>query len=108
MSQKVKASYFDGRTGCYGDNLYDGKYYYAEVSKLSKDYTKKYSCALGCLPKHQKLKITYKGKSVVAIKGDQIIGGENDAVIYIHIVLAKKLGFDLNKGIDTVIIEEIK
>ena len=104
MSQKVKASYFDGKTGCYGDNLYDGKYYYAE---LSKDYTKLDFCALGCLSKHQKLKITYKGKSVIAIKGDVGGGGPNHPKIDLHMVTAKKLGFDFNKGIDTVTIEKV-
>ena len=104
MAQTVKASYFDDKTGCYGNNLYDGGYYYAE---LSKDYTKKDFCALGCLKKYQKLKITYKGKSVIAKKGDVGAGGPNHPKIDLHIVLAKKLGFDFNKGIDTVTIEKV-
>ena len=104
MAKTVKASYFTDKIGCYGDNLYDGKYYYAE---LSKDYTKKDSCSLGCLPKHQKLKITYKVKSVIAIKGDVAVSGPIDAIISIHIVLAKKLGFDLTKEVNIVTIEKV-
>ena len=99
MAQNVKASYFDGKKGCYGDNLYDGKYYYAE---LSKDYTKNDFSALGNLPFGTKLKITYNGRSVIASKGDVGSGGPNHPKIDLHITLAKALRFDLNKGLDYV------
>ena len=35
MAQQVKASYFDDKEGCYGNNIYNRGYDYAE---LSKDY----------------------------------------------------------------------
>ena len=59
------------------------------------------------LKKYQKLKITYKGKSVIAKKGDVGVGGPNHPKIDLHIVTAKKLGLDFNKRIDSVTIEKV-
>ena len=88
--QKVLASYFDDKIGCRDNDLYDGGLYYAE---LSKDPNKKDFSALGGLPFGQKLRITYKGKSVIASKGDVGAGGPNHPKIDIHANLAKELGF---------------
>ena len=103
MSRKVKASFFSDRIGAYDNNLFDGGLYYAE---LSKDYKRKDFSALGKLSPYHKLKITYKGKSEIAKKGDVGAGGPNHPAIDLHIVLANKLGFDKEKGIDTVTIED--
>ena len=96
---RVLASWFDDKIGCRDNNLYDGGYYYAE---LSKDYTKKDFSALGNLPFGTKLKITYNGRSVIASKGDVGAGGPSHPKIDLHITLAKALRFDLNKGLDYV------
>ena len=101
---RVLASWFSDKIGCRDNNLYDGGMYYAE---LSKDYTKRDFSALGKLPFGTKLRITYKGKSVVASKGDVGAGGPNHPKIDLHINLAKKLGFDLNKGLDYVTYERV-
>ena len=103
MSKKVLASYFSDKTGNHNNRLDDGGYYYAE---LSKDYKKKDFKALGGLPNDHKLKITYKGKSLYATKGDVGAGGPNNPKIDLHITLAKALGFDLEKGLDEVEIED--
>ena len=104
MAQTVLASWFDDQIGCRDNNLYDGGYYYAE---LSKNYKAKDFSALGNLPFGTKLRITYKGKSVVASKGDVGAGGPNHPKIDLHKVLAKKIGFDMNKGLDNVTIERV-
>jgi hypothetical protein len=104
MAQKVLASWFDDKIGYRDNNLYDGGYYYAE---LSKDYKKKDFSALGNLPYRQKLKITYKGKSVIAYKADVGSGGPSHPKIDLHINLAKALNFDLNKGLDYVTIQKV-
>ena len=96
------ASWFDDEIGNNDNNLYDGGLYYAE---LSKDYRKLDFSALGGLPNGTKLKITYKGKSCIARKGDVGAGGPMNPKIDLHIVLANALGFDLEKGIDTVTYE---
>ena len=90
MAKKVKASYFSDKIGYRDNNLFDGQYWYAE---LSKDYKKKDFSALGNLPYKHKLKITYKGKSVVGIKGDVGSGGPLNPKIDLHEVLAKKINF---------------
>jgi len=79
--QKALASYFDDKIGCNDNDLYDGWLYYAE---LSIDPNKKDFRALGGLPFGQKLKITYKGKSVIASKGDVGAGGPNHPKIDIR------------------------
>ena len=101
-SQNVLASYFNDKTGCRGNNLYDGGLYYAELSinPAQKDFK-----ALGGLPFGQKLKITYKGKTVIASKGDVGAGGPNHPKIDLHENLAKTLGFGY--GLDYVQIEKI-
>ena len=101
---EVLASWFSDRIGCRDNNLYDGGMYYAE---LSKDYTKRDFSALGNLPYGTKLKITYKGKSVIAKKGDVGAGGPHHPKIDLHKNLAKKLHFDLNKGLDYVTIQRV-
>ena len=89
-SQTVLASYFDDKIGCRDNDLYDGGYYYAELSinPAQKDFR-----ALGGLPFGQKLKITYNGKSTIATKSDVGVGGPNHPKIDIHANLAKELGF---------------
>ena len=99
-AQTVLASYFDDKTGCKSNDLYKG-FYYAE---LSKDPAKKDFSALGGLPYGQKLRITYKGKSVIASKGDVGAGGPRLPKIDIHKHLAEELGFPIN-GLDYVQIE---
>ena len=101
-AQTVLASYFSDKTGCKDNDLYDGGLYYAE---LSLDPAKKDFRALGGLPFGQKLKITYKGKSVIATKGDVGAGGPHHPKIDIHENLAKALGFEY--GLDYVEIEKI-
>ena len=101
---RVLASWFDDKIGCRDNNLYDGGYYYAE---LSKDYTKNDFSALGGLPFGTKLRITYNGRSVIASKGDVGSGGPNHPKIDLHITLAKALRFDLNKGLDYVTYERV-
>ena len=103
MSRKVLASYFSDKIGNHNNRLDDGGYYYAE---LSNDPKKKDFKALGGLPNGHKLKITYKGKSLYATKGDVGAGGPNHPKIDLHITLANALGFDLKKGLDEVEIED--
>ena len=101
-SLTVLASYFDDKIGYKDNDLYDGGLYYAELSinPAYKDFR-----ALRGLPFGQKLMITYKGKSVIATKGDVGIGGPNDSFIDIHANLAKALRFP--KSGDNVQIEII-
>ena len=101
----VKASVFSDKTGSYGNNLYDGGLYYAELSTNPFAGLKNLDfAALGKLPKYYKLKITYKGKSVIATKGDVGAGGPNYPQIDLHTNLAKALGFPY--GLDYVTIED--
>ena len=102
MTYTCLASWFNDKIGNRDNDLYDGGYYYAE---LSKDYTKRDYSALGGLPNGTKLRITYKGKSCIASKGDVGAGGPRHPKIDLHINLAKKIGFDLDKGIDTITYE---
>ena len=101
-SETVLASVFNDKTGMRNNNLYDGGLYYAELSinPSQKDFK-----ALGGLPFGQKLRITYKGKSVIASKADVGAGGRNHPKIDLHINLANTLGF--NNGLDYVQIEKI-
>ena len=103
MSKKVLASYFSDSMGNHNNNLNDGGYYYAE---LSIDPKKKDYKALGGLKNDHKLKITYKGKSLYATKGDVGAGGPQHPKIDLHITLAKALDFDFEKGVDEVEIED--
>lgn len=109
---EVWASEFPDSIGCYNDNkLDDGNYYYAELSTNpdNPDPKKWDYKALGGLGKFHKLKITYKGKSEYATKGDRgrgkidIIKGEKRLRrIDLHETLARKLNFN---GLDYVTIE---
>ena len=103
MPKKVLASYFSDSIGNHDNRLDDGGYYYAE---LSNDPTKKDFKALGGLKNGHKLKITYKGKTLIASKGDVGAGGPKHPKIDLHIKLATDLGFDFNKGVDEVEIED--
>ncbi len=104
---EVWASEFSDSKGCYDNDLYDGDYYYAELSNNpgANEDDLDFS-ALGGLDKYYRLKITYNGKSEYAYKGDVGRGGKDDGKlrrIDLHKPLAKKLGF---KGLDYVTIED--
>eukprot|EP00827_Trimyema_finlayi_P001711 TRINITY_DN173_c0_g1_i5.p1 TRINITY_DN173_c0_g1~~TRINITY_DN173_c0_g1_i5.p1 ORF type:complete len:165 (-),score=79.17 TRINITY_DN173_c0_g1_i5:106-600(-) len=99
--QSVLATYFTDSMGYRDNNLYDGNYWYAE---LSIDYTKKDFKALGNLPYKHKLRITYNGKSIIAMKGDVGAGGPNHPKIDLHKVASDALGFT-RVGMANVIIE---
>lgn len=99
---QVLASVFNDKIGMRNNNLYDGGYYYAE---LSIDPKKKDFKALGGLPFGHKLKITYNGKSVVATKGDVGAGGPKLPKIDLHKNLAAALDFPY--GLDYVTIESV-
>ena len=101
-TRTVLASVFSDRRGCYDNNLYDGGMYYAE---LSVNYKKKDFSSLGKLKKGHKLRITYKGKSVIATKADVGAGGPHSPKIDLHINLAKALGFPY--GLANVVIEDV-
>ena len=101
--RRVLATYFSDRTGCRDNNLYDGGYYYAE---LSVDYKRKDFKALGGLPFGHKLRITYNGKSAIAKKGDIGAGGPNHPKIDLHKTLSDYLGFT-KAGLDYVTIEDV-
>lgn len=110
---EVWATQFTGNKGCYNNNnLNDGENYYAELStNPDEPNSKKWDFkALGGLKKFHKLKITYKGNSEYATKGDvgrgkiDIVNGEKRLRrIDLHINLAKKLKFN---GRDYVTIED--
>lgn len=105
MGERVMASYFDDKIGYRDNNLYDGNYWYAELSK--NPFRKPYDfSALGKLPYKHKLKITYKGKSIIAMKGDVGAGGPSYPKIDLHYNLARDLGF-LKAGLDYVYIEHV-
>ncbi len=89
----VLASVFNDSIGNHDNNLYDGNYYYAELSGR-----------LGNLPNGHPLRITYNGRTVTAYKGDVGRGGPRNPSIDLHINLAKALGFPSN-GLDYVTIE---
>lgn len=101
---RVLASYFKDRIGCRDNNLYDGKYYYAELS--TNPYAKKLDyAALGNLPFGHKLNITYKNKTLVASKGDVGAGGPKYPKIDLHYTLAQALNF-ISAGLDYVTISD--
>ena len=110
--KKVLASKFSDSVGSYDNNLNDGGYYYAELSTNPDDPKKKYDySALGNLKKGHKLKITYKGISCVASKGDKGRGKKETKGkfngelrrIDLHKTLANALNFN---GLDYVTIED--
>ena len=90
MAQRVLATKFNCSQGYRNINLNDGNYYYAE---LSNDYKKKDFSALGDLSPRHKLKITYKGKSIIAQKGDVGAGGPRNPKIDLHTKVYQYLGF---------------
>jgi len=106
--QNVVASCFDDRTGNRDNNLYDGGYYYAELSTNYRARRKDFS-ALGGLPNGHSLRISVNGRSIVATKGDVGSGGPRRPKIDIHLAAARALGFDncRNFGIRTVTIESV-
>ena len=75
------------------------------MAELSINPAQKDFKALGGLPFGQKLRITYKGKTVIASKGDVGVGGLNHPKIDLHVNLAKALGFPY--GLDNVQIEKV-
>jgi hypothetical protein len=87
--QRVLASCFTDRIGNRDNNLYDGGSYYAELSRnpRRRDYS-----ALGKLPNGHRLRITYKGRSIIASKGDVGAGGPRLPKIDLHVEAAKRLG----------------
>ncbi|EAS07405.1 hypothetical protein TTHERM_00569430 (macronuclear) [Tetrahymena thermophila SB210] len=89
-TQTVLASCFTDQTGMRDNNLYAGNNY-AELSVNPKNKDFK---ALGGLPFGYKLKITYKGRSVVATKGDVGAGGPSHPKIDIHKKAAQALGIN--------------
>ena len=97
---KELASVFSDKIGYKDNNLYDGNFYYAE---LSKDPAQKDFKALGGLSFGHKLKITYKGKYCYATKGDVGAGGPRRPTIDLHKTLADALGFS---GLSDVEIED--
>ena len=86
---KVLVAIFIDKIGPKGDNLYDGRYWFKELclNKSDKDFS-----ALGNLPYKHKLKITYKGKSAIALKCGAGPCDPNNAKIALHIVLTQYLG----------------
>lgn len=87
----VLASGFTDMVGCYKNNdLYDGGYYYAELENKQSLYL--FSTALGGLKPFQKARITYKGRSVIARKGDIGKGGKQHPKIDLHKTLCTALG----------------
>ena len=89
MKRKVLASCFSDKKGNHENNLFDGGYYYSELSIAPK---KKDFKALGDLKNGHKLRITYNGKSIVATKADVGAGGPSKPQIDIHWTAAKALG----------------
>ncbi len=100
--QEVLASVFSNKIGCRNTNLNDGGMYYAELSinPYRRDFR-----ALGGLDFGTKLRITYKGKTVIASKADVDAGGPRHPKIALHKNLAKRLGF--NNDFDYVYIEKV-
>jgi len=104
----VKASCFNDATGNRDNNLYDGGYYYAELSTNYRARRADYR-ALGGLANGHKLRISCNGESIEATKGDVGRGGRNNPKIDIHITAVKALGFDdcYSFGIRDVTIESV-
>ena len=90
---RVLASVFKDKTGNNDNDLYDGGYYYAELSGR-----------LGNLKNGYPLRISYGGRTVTAYKGDVGRGGPRNPSIDLHINLARALGFPTD-DLDYVIIE---
>jgi len=104
----VVASCFSDATGNRDNNLYDGGYYYAELSTNYRASRPDFR-ALGGLPNGHRLRISSNGRSIVASKGDVGRGGPSNPKIDIHITAAKALGFSScsSFGIRSVTIESV-
>ena len=95
-SKKVLASAFTDKIGYKDNNLYAG-YYYAELDNGQ---------SLGGLGYMHPMKITWKGKSVVAYKGDIGQGGPEHPVVDIHAKTLEALGDnDPDNFLEEVLIE---
>jgi len=106
--QNVVASCFHDSTGNRDNYLFDGGYYYAELSSNYRAQRADYR-ALGGLPNGHSLRISYNGRSIVATKGDVGRGGRHQPKIDIHLTAAQALGFNTcaSFGIRTVTIESV-
>ncbi|HYH36339.1 MAG TPA: hypothetical protein VD706_02450, partial [Candidatus Saccharimonadales bacterium] len=97
----VGASYYTGETGYRGDSL-PGTYSYAELGSYD---------AMGDLKHHQKLAISYKGKTVVAEKLDVGAGGGDvngkERAIDLYIKTAEALGID-SEGVAVVHVQGVE
>ncbi|EAR98779.1 hypothetical protein TTHERM_00249740 (macronuclear) [Tetrahymena thermophila SB210] len=89
-TQTVLASCFTDQIGMRDNNLYAGNNY----AELSINYLNKDFKALGGLPFGYKLQITYKGRSIIATKGDVGAGGPSHPKIDIHKKAAQALGIN--------------
>jgi len=80
--QLVWATCFADSVGNRDNNLYDGGLYYAELGN---------SHALGSLSNGHQLRITSRGRSIVASKGDS--GSAQKSKIDLHLNAVKALGY---------------
>ena len=87
------------------EELFNGGYYFAEIIQVKSGRTFFTLCKEGKLKDGQKLKITYKGKSIIATKNSNYPYNKGDCQIMLHIVAAKALRFDFSKEINTVTVE---
>lgn len=95
-SRKVLASAFTDEIGYKDNNLYDGLYY-AELDNGK---------ALGGLAYLHPMKITWRGRSVVAYKGDIGKGGSEHPLVDIHAKTLAALGdHDPDNFLEEVLIE---
>ena len=104
MAEEMLCGVYSKKKGCYNTDLFDGGFYFEEVIKSHNGFI--YTCKGGGELKFgQKLRFTYKGKSIIATKNSNTPGANPQ--ILLHIVAAKALGFDLDKKIDNVTVEKI-
>ena len=101
VRKKALIAIFTDKIGPNGDDLYNGMYWFKELCRNKND--KNYN-ALGNLPYKYKIKITYKGKSAVALKCGAGPCDPNNAAIAIHITLARYLGIT-KSGLNYVTVE---
>jgi len=95
-SKKVLASAFTDKIGYKDNDLYGG-FYYAELDNGK---------ALGDLAYMTPMKITWKGRSVVAYKGDIGQGGSEHPIVDIHAKTLAALGDnDPDNFLEEVLIE---
>ncbi|KAL4496170.1 hypothetical protein ABPG72_012907 [Tetrahymena utriculariae] len=89
-TETVLASCFTDTIGMRDNNLYAGNYF----AELSINYQKGDFKALGGLPFGYKIRITYKGRSIIATKGDEGLGGPSHPKIDIHKKTLQGLGIN--------------